>query len=113
MNRFAWIVTVPIALMVVLFALMNRQAVALSLWPFPWEITAPLFLFTLGAVVFGFFFGALTAWLSGGKTRQKLRTANRRLAETHDELTVLKRQQAPKESPAILHRPPTALPPAA
>ena len=117
MNRFAWIVTVPIALLVILFALMNRQDVSLSLWPLPWDIAAPLFLFTLGAVVFGFFFGALATWLSGGTTRQKLRAANRALAESRDELAILKRQQANNtpapHAAALPHRPAKALPPAA
>ncbi|MBI2256308.1 MAG: LapA family protein [Proteobacteria bacterium] len=111
MNRFAWIVTVPIALLVILFALMNRQEVSLSLWPFPWDVTAPLFLFTLGAVVFGFFFGALATWLSGRTTRQKLRATGRALAETRDELAHAKRQSTQDRSTQV-HLPP-ALPPTA
>lgn len=113
MNRIAWIVTLPIALLVILFALMNRQEVVLSLWPLPWDIGAPLFLFTLGAIVLGFLFGALAAYLSGGATRQKLRAANRALAESRDEAALLKRQQAllPTKQ-QISHQPPTA-PPAA
>jgi uncharacterized integral membrane protein len=114
MNRLVWIVTLPVALLVILFALMNRQEVTLSLWPLPWDIGAPLFLFTLGAIVFGFLFGALTAYLSGTTTRRKLRAANRALAESQDELAILKRAQGQaaggQQSP---HRLPTALPPAA
>lgn len=113
MHRFAWIVTVPIALLIILFALMNRQQVALSLWPLPWDIVAPLFLFTLGAIVFGFLFGALTAWFSGGATRQKLRAAHRALSETRDELARVKRQQATKNQTPIAHHTSKVLPPAA
>ena len=120
MNRLAWIITLPIARLVILFALMNRQEVVLSLWPLPWDVTAPLFLFTLGAIVFGFLFGALGAWISGGHTRQKLRAANRALAESQDELALLKRQQPPTQpvpskpdAKVIAHQRPPALPPAA
>lgn len=115
MNRLVWIVTLPVALLVILFALMNRQEVTLSLWPLPWDIGAPLFLFTLGAIVFGFLFGALSAYLSGTTTRRKLRAANRALAESQDELAILKRAQGQGTSGQQLpvHRPPTALPPAA
>ncbi len=122
MNRFAWIVTVPIALLVILFALMNRQEVVLSLWPLPYEKPLPLFFLTLLSVVIGFFIGALATWLSGGTTRQKLRAANRALAESRDELAILKRQHITKDTPAKdvaagqklpPHRPPAALPPAA
>lgn len=125
MNRLVWIITLPVALLVILFALMNRQEVTLSLWPLPWDIAAPLFLFTLGAIVFGFFFGALSAYLSGATTRRKLRAANRALSDVKDELAILKRNQGQgnqgqgsqgQVAPTgqqLLHRPPTALPPAA
>ena len=33
MNRILWIVTLPLALLVILFVLMNRHEVVLSLWP--------------------------------------------------------------------------------
>jgi putative membrane protein len=109
MNRLVWIITLPIAIAVVLFAVVNRNPVALSLWPLPWEIEAPLFLFTLGTIVFGFLFGAVVTWISGGTTRHKLRQAHRDLAHAQDELAALKRQQAAPVRP----NPPAALPPAA
>ncbi len=110
MNRLAWIVTAPIALLVILFALMNRQEVSLSLWPLPWDISAPLFLFTLGAVVFGFLFGALVTWISDGTTRQKLREARRDLVNAKDEAAMLKRHADlksahPAQQPAALTGP--------
>ena len=118
MSRFAWIVTVPIALLVILFALMNRQEVVISLWPLPFEKALPLFVLTLGSVVIGFLIGAAATWFSGGATRQKLRATQRALADARDELAILKRQQAgntpaSKDQPAIPHRPAKALPPAA
>ncbi len=120
MNRLLWIVTLPVALLVILFVLMNRQEVILSLWPLPWE-TPPLTLSILLFVtaVIGFLFGALAAWVSAGATRHKLRAANRALADAKDELAILKRSQAsaaPSSGASgqqIRHRPPTALPPAA
>jgi uncharacterized integral membrane protein len=108
MNRLVWIVTIPIAIVVVLFAVNNREAVRLILWPFPWDIEAPIFLFTLGAIVFGFLFGAIAAWGSGGGTRRKLRQAQYDLAHARDEIAVLKRERG-KDLPP----PPAALPPAA
>lgn len=111
MNRIAWIVTIPVAALVVLFALMNRQQVTLSLWPLPWDISAPVFLFTLGAVVFGFLFGAIVTFFSGGHTRQKLREARRALAESQDEVARLKRQSPTlSESPLITRKRPPDLP---
>jgi uncharacterized integral membrane protein len=113
MNRLVWIVTLPIALLVILFALMNRQEVTLSLWPLPWDIGAPLFLFTLGAIVFGFLLGSLVVWVSHGTARRKLRSARRELAESRDELAILRRQQGQgaNNQQLVHHRP--SLPPAA
>lgn len=114
MNRLVWIITVPIAIVVVLFAVVNRAPVALSLWPLPWEIEAPVFLFTLGAIVFGFLFGAVVAWVSGGATRHKLRTTQRELAEAQEMIGKLKRQQEQAAAlPSAATRSTTALPPAA
>ena len=116
MKRITWIVTLPVALLVILFVLMNRQEVVLSLWPLPGE-TPPLILSVLlfATAVIGFLFGALAAWLSAGATRRKLRAANRALAESRDEIAILKRQQPPAahDVARIDRRPPTALPPAA
>ena len=112
MNRLVWIVTIPVAIAVVLFAVVNRNPVALSLWPLPWDIEAPLFLFTLGTIVFGFLFGAAVTWISGGTTRQKLRATQRDLAHAQDELAAVKRQQANPARPVATNAPP-ALPPAA
>lgn len=112
MNRLVWIVTIPVAIVVVLFAVVNRAPVALNLWPFPWEIEAPLFLFTLGAIVFGFLFGALATWVSGGATRAKLRQAQRDLAQVQGELAAVKRVQ-PNVATTQAGTPPAILPPAA
>ncbi|MBK8159960.1 MAG: LapA family protein [Rhodospirillaceae bacterium] len=116
MKRITWIVTLPAALLVILFVLMNRQEVVLSLWPLPGE-TPPLILSVLlfATAVIGFLVGALAAWLSAGATRQKLRAANRALAETRDEIAMLRRQQTQPGSQTgrIERRPPPALPPAA
>jgi len=54
MRRFAWIVTLPIIAIITVFAVMNRQDVALNLWPLPWEFAMPVFLLTLLLVLFGF-----------------------------------------------------------
>ena len=92
MRRFAWIVTLPIIAIVTIFAVMNRQDVALNLWPLPWDIAAPLFLLTLMLVLFGFLFGVLVMWFSGAKQRRQLRNVKRDLDEARIELHTLRRQ---------------------
>jgi hypothetical protein len=92
---------------------MNRQEVTLSLWPLPWDIAAPLFLFTLGAIVFGFLLGSLVVWLSDGGARRKLRAARRELADSRDELAILKHKQGLSTDNQQLTHHSSPLPPAA
>ena len=92
MRRFAWIVTLPIIAIVTVFAVMNRQDVALNLWPLPWDFAVPLFLLTLLLILFGFCFGVLVMWFSGAKLRRQLRIAKRDLDEAKTELHTLRRQ---------------------
>ncbi len=81
MKRLVWLLTLPLAVMVVVFAVYNRAPVALDLWPFAPPFAVPLYLITLSAVVAGFGAGALVQWMVGGKRRQLARQKNRRLGE--------------------------------
>jgi uncharacterized membrane-anchored protein YhcB (DUF1043 family) len=70
---------------------MNRQDVALNLWPLPWDFAVPLFLLTLLLILFGFCFGVLVMWFSGAKQRRQLRHVKRDLDEAKTELHTLRR----------------------
>lgn len=114
MRRFAWIVTLPIIAIITVFAVMNRQDVALNLWPLPWEFATPLFLLTLGLILFGFLFGVLVMWFTAGRQRRQLRQARRDLDEAKIELHTLRRQPPQSRSTGTaLAMTQTRLPPAA
>ena len=91
MRRFAWIVTLPIIALITVFAVMNRQDVALNLWPLPWDFAMPVFLLTLLLILFGFCFGVLVMWFSGARQRRQLRLVKRDLDEAKTELHTLRR----------------------
>jgi uncharacterized integral membrane protein len=112
MRRFAWIVTLPIIAIVTVFAVMNRQDVAINLWPLPWEFATPVFLLTLLLILFGFVFGALIMWFTGAKQRRQLRRVRRALDEAKMELHTLRRQP-PRSTGTALAPAQTRLPPAA
>ena len=78
MKALFWIVAVPLALAAALFAVANRETVAIELWPFAGRVDLPLFAALAVAFYAGFLLGALVAWLSGGKTRSRARAASRR-----------------------------------
>lgn len=68
-------------IVVVSFALSNRQRVALDLWPFEASIEPHLILLLGVVFLFGFVTGATVMWVSGGRKRRQARevkrTANR------------------------------------
>ena len=102
MRRLGWIVSIPVIIVVALFAVNNRQSVDLELWPLPWALPPiPLFVLTLGAILFGFLFGCLVMWLTGAKHRRRLRDARRDLDAVRSELHVVKQRPAPPTGTAV------------
>ena len=80
MRFIYWLVTALIALVVVVFAVSNREYVPLNLFPLPQDpVKAPLFLVVIVALVLGFIVGALVAWLGGGRRRAEARALRRRI----------------------------------
>lgn len=113
MRRFAWIVTLPLIAIVALFAVDNRQAIELDLWPLPWALPpVPLFLLTLLLMLFGFVLGVLVMWFTGAKHRRHLRQTRRELDEARMELHT-SRRQGPQPRGTALATTQTRLPPAA
>ena len=90
-----------IAIVVVTFALANRGPVTLSLWPFAEDVTLPIYMAVLGALVLGLVAGGAVSWLPKYRLRRHARSAERRAAS-------LERAVAAPAPPA----PAPALPPA-
>jgi uncharacterized integral membrane protein len=85
-KHFSWILTLPLTLVIVVFAVANRQFVPLDLWPFEIALKAPLFVLVLGSVLVGFFAGALVMWLSGRRQRRQARAARNQVAKLEREV---------------------------
>jgi lipopolysaccharide assembly protein A len=85
-----WIVGVPLLLLMVLFALSNREPVPLGLFPLgrlPFEV--PLSVVILAAMGLGFFLGGLRVWFTALHHRRAARRAEeavRLLEARHQEL---------------------------
>lgn len=102
------LILVPLALIIVLLALANRQSVTISLDPF--SATQPLYAFALPmwvllfvTVTLGVIIGGVAAWLTQAKHRQAERTYRR-------EARALRREVETQRGPARSTLP--ALPPA-
>jgi uncharacterized integral membrane protein len=96
----SWVVTLPVTLTVVVFAVFNRTPVEIDLFPLPWRPVLPAYLLVLGSLFFGFLLGAITAWIAAGPRRRRAR----RLAIEADvlsrELAEARRRQASPAPPA-------------
>ncbi|HXV24559.1 MAG TPA: LapA family protein [Alphaproteobacteria bacterium] len=105
MKHFSWLVTLPVTLAVVVFAISNRTPVEIDLFPLPWRPVLPAFLLVLASLFLGFLIGGAVAWLAGAPRRRRAR----RLAIEADvlsrELAEVRRKAADTVMPA-----PTGIP---
>ncbi len=77
--NFLWtIVSLVITVIVVLFAVNNREVVQIELFPLPLVLFAPAYILVLGSVVLGFLVGCLAMWNAGRRYRVEARAARRR-----------------------------------
>src|SRR3990172_3563290 len=76
MKFIGKIIFYPIAAVVVVFAVVNRGPVTLSLWPFPFEITVPVFVALLAAVAVGVVLGGVASRLGAMRREHRARKAN-------------------------------------
>jgi lysylphosphatidylglycerol synthetase-like protein (DUF2156 family) len=92
MKLIYWFIAGPLIALAVLFALSNREFVALSIWPLPFSVNAPVYLVALGGLAVGFFAGGVVAWFGAGRTRARARAAERSLRRHEVELEDLRRK---------------------
>jgi uncharacterized integral membrane protein len=99
MKLIHWLVTAPLALILILFAVSNRTDVTLYFWPLPVALNAPLWLVVLVALLIGFLVGELVAWINGHHWRRQARQKSRRIEELERQLAAPEtNKQTPKEA---------------
>jgi uncharacterized integral membrane protein len=81
-----WLLFLPLAVPVVLFALSNREVVELRLWPFDVAWAAPLALAVLLPAGIAFLLGAAIVWFSDLPARRRGWSAQRRAAALQREI---------------------------
>jgi uncharacterized integral membrane protein len=92
----AAIILVPLAVIIIAFAVANRQVVTVSLDPFSAEhpaasLTLPLFALVIVLLVIGVLIGGIAAWLRQSKWRRTARRLQREIADLQLEMQALKR----------------------
>jgi uncharacterized integral membrane protein len=86
MRFLWWTVLVLIAVVLILFAVSNRETVSVGLWPLPAAVELPLYLMVLGMLLVGFVAGELVGWIGGWHWRREARRSRERIAMLEREL---------------------------
>ena len=89
------LVLVPLALILVAFAVANRQGVVVSFDPFSTDMPAfalngPLFLVIIVVAVMGVVVGGVAAWFGQGRYRRSAREARREAEDLRGEVARLR-----------------------
>ena len=113
MRYLSWLITIPLLVLAVLFAVSNMESVTLSLWPLPFQLQTALFVLVLLTLLIGFLAGGFVVW--GGARRHKLavKRATRRvneltaeLADSRARLADAERRLAASAHPRTIDAPP-------
>jgi uncharacterized integral membrane protein len=91
----AALVLVPLAIVIIAFAVANRQIVTVSLDPFSAEhpaasVTLPLFALIIVLLILGVLIGGFAAWLRQGRWRRNARRLEREIDDLRREVDSLK-----------------------
>ena len=113
-----WVVIIPLAAVIVAFAVANRQAVTVSFDPFSsaapaYAATLPLFAILFAVLILGVLIGGAAAWLRQGKWRRAARKLDGEVRALHQEMDAVRRRFGTSEkSPAVQDAsPPAMIPP--
>ncbi len=84
------LVLVPLAIVLIILCVANRQSVRLALNPFQpddsvMSFSAPFFVFLFLALILGVFLGSFATWVSQGKHRKRARIEAKEAIRWHDE----------------------------
>lgn len=84
------VVLIPIAIILIVLSVANRQTVTLALNPFNpadsvLSVSAPFFVFIFFAVIFGLIVGSLATWFGQGKYRKRARNEAHEAVKWHAE----------------------------
>ncbi|CUW38384.1 conserved exported protein of unknown function [Magnetospirillum sp. XM-1] len=79
MRLLAWIIGLPLAVLVTVFAVANRAEIRFDLWPLPFGVELPAYLAVLVPLALGLAAGFLLGWASGLKARLRAGSLRRQL----------------------------------
>jgi len=111
------LIVVPLAVVIIAFAVANRQSVTVSFDPFSatapaYAMSLPLFALVFALLILGVLVGGTAAWIGQTKWRRTARKLDREVRALHQEIDEIRRRFAPGPPPASVEPPPyTVVPP--
>lgn len=111
------LIIVPLAIVIVAFAVANRQSVTVSFDPFSsaspaYAATVPLFVMIFALLILGVLVGGVAAWIRQAKWRRTARRLDGEVRALHQEMDAIRRRFAPEPSVTPAKAAPhTAIPP--
>ena len=112
----AAVILIPLLIVLVGFAVANRQAVTVSFDPFDsahpaYALTLPLFAIVFVILIAGVIIGGVASWLRQSHWRRTTRRLDNEVRELHSEMDAMRRKFAGSEPPSPAPSPPLILPP--
>jgi uncharacterized integral membrane protein len=97
------LIVVPLTIIIVAFAVANRQSVTVSFDPFSsaspvYGATLPLFVLIFLLVIFGVLLGGAAVWIGQTRWRRTARKLDGEVRSLHQELDAVRRRFAPGPS---------------
>ena len=89
MNRLRWLITLPLAIVLMVFAVNNRKPVEVDLFPFGLFISWPLFVFVFLGLILGLLMGLIFSWFYGNCARKAANESKARIRELERSVEML------------------------
>lgn len=99
------LIVVPLAIIIVAFAVANRQAITVSFDPLSstnpaYAVTLPLFVLIFVLLILGVLIGGFAAWIGQAKWRRSARKLDADVRMLRQEMDAVRRRFAPEPPPA-------------
>lgn len=110
------VILVPLAAVIIMFAVANRQSVTVSFDPFSttspaYAVTLPLFVLIVVLIILGVLIGGTVAWVGQARWRRAARRLDADVRALHQELDVIRRRFTPETPRTPDPNPYTVIPP--
>lgn len=105
-RYFSWLLSAPLLLSAVCFAVGNRAPTIISLWPFGFEMGLPIYMLALAPMAFGLLCGAVMQWFAALRHRVAAQRLGKEVAALKSELARVQAAQAQAQAAAAAGMPP-------